>query len=214
MQDYNFLSQRMFISKLIRFCVLCILFCLIVCISSQAQIIQTQPIHQTLEVKKRESASVYHLRDLRKIKIGMTLREVERKLGQKLKPETEKVGPALTPISENFKIIGLEGQDMQNIGLKFYKRQLYAIFVVYEQNQWADIKSLLKFVSKELKIKSQWKTLLQSGTLDMKEMYFPKYRISVVATGVDYTIYIENKKIMDRFRKEVKAKVPMENSTP
>lgn len=196
--------------RLILFWLFSILFCLSGFNKVEAQRILPPLFHKPAKVKeaKVKEDKVYRLRDLKKIKIGMTIRQVERKLGQKFRPEPEKVGLAQIPLSKDFKIVGIKGQNMQNIGLRFYKRRLYAIFVVYQQNQWADNKSLLRFVSKELKIKPRWKTLLQSGTLDMKEMNFPKFLIGVTATGVDYTVYIVNKKNMDRFKKQVKAKLP------
>ena len=153
----------------------------------------------------------YRLRDLRKIRIGMSLRQVERKLGQKLKLEPEQSGLDYPPISQDFKITGIKGQDMWLFSLRFYKRQLYGIFVVYQQRQWANLKSLLRFVSKELNLRYHWKTLIKSGTLDMNEMYFRKYLIGAMATGVDYTVYIENKKIMNRLRKQLKAKQPSDS---
>ena len=41
----------------------------------------------------------YHLRDLRKIRIGMSFRQVERKLGQKLKLEPERSGSKYQPLT-------------------------------------------------------------------------------------------------------------------
>jgi hypothetical protein len=159
----------------------------------------------------KKDISGYRLRDLRKIRIGMSLRQVERKLGQKLKLEPEKPGPDYPPISQDFKITSVKGRDMGLFSLRFYKRQLYGVFVVYKQRQWANLKSLLRFVSKELNLRYHWKTLIKSGTLDMNEMYFRKYLIGAMTTGVDYTVYIENKKIMNRLRKQLKAKQPSDS---